>query len=160
MDTGYREGSVPDTWSQPRKPYDTVSFNNLGHVFGSWDLSDLTNSGSGMISAEKQPSQQSGSSVFRIDRGHTRRDLIDSLFCKWDAAIDYNALLQLEANVNDGQSSQLKETATLEPTMNHDQSQLNYVSSELQPNYNSVASSSDLTSIPHFGGSINSFFCT
>lgn len=69
VDTGYREGFVLDTWSQPRKPFNTVSFNNLEHVFGSWDLSDIAGSGSGMISAGKPPSQQSDSSIFRIDRG-------------------------------------------------------------------------------------------
>ena len=160
VDTKYHENSVLDIWPQSKKPFNTVSFNNLGHVFGSWDLSDLADPDSDMKSAEKSLSQQSDSSIFRIDRGHTRRDLLDSLFCTWDAVIDYNALSQLEINVNGGQSSQLKQPAILEPTMSHDQSQLNHVSSELRSNHDSVASSSDLISISHIEGSINSLFCT
>ena len=106
----------------------------------------------------KQSLQQpDDSSVFLTGGGQTRRDMTDSLFCRWDAAIDYNAVPQVGANLNDGKSSRLfEQTVTSEPIIRDDQSQLNHSFSDQQPLYSSMA----FSSITHPGASINSLFCT
>ena len=96
--TRCHESFMPHMWLQPSEPYDTVPLNNLRHVFGSWGLSDLLDSSSSMTLVGKQSLQQpDDSSVFLTGGGQTRRDMTDSLFCRWDAAIDYNAVPQVGA---------------------------------------------------------------
>ena len=106
---------------------------------------------------KQSPQQPDDSSVFLTGGDQTRRDMTDSLFCTWDAAIDYSAVPQAGANLNDGKSSRLfEQTITLEPIIRDDQLQLNYSFSDQQPLYSSMASST----INHPGASINSLFCT